>query len=47
MSFKNMFRLNYDIHPHMHTRRASNIYTDIPKKYSKAAEQMNGNVRRA
>ena len=26
-----MFRHKYDIHPRMHTRRASNIYTDIPR----------------
>ena len=28
---KNMLRHNYDIHPQMHRRRASNIYTDIPR----------------
>jgi len=31
MPFKNMFRHNYDIRPQMHTRRASNIYTDISR----------------
>jgi len=50
MSYKNMFRHNYDIH-------RSNIYTDIPRNklvgkcpklyYSKAGGQMDGNIRRA
>jgi len=31
MSFKNMFRPNYDLHPHIHARRATDIYTDIPR----------------
>jgi len=31
MSYKSMFRHNYDIHPQMPTMRASNIYTDIPR----------------
>ena len=30
-SFTNMFTHNFDIHPHIHTRQSSNIYTNKPK----------------